>query len=346
MTYGRSLRSRPSQGARLIAFAALLLLLPGLGGCAKNYIVTSRLVENSRTEKGAEVTRARSYDSVLKRAQTVALRAPDSCANEGAATARGESASRAGILQTNCGVEMSELERALARSGFGVVSWDAVRKMVSHEDVTPVEASRRLGADILFMINSLERTLTDPGINARWEREFFAANARGESQGRTAVPESRAQSLESLMAGPEKALLPGARQSATINVSAVDVSTGRSIWFYEWTHTEPYDKDIETQALFQCKSSYCQHTDPDMRSLTKKILDSTPIVGDVANMGIAIAGNFYNTEAVRGGSMDAVTTGRDAANQEMHVYHQLVRHVVTDLVTEFSTGAAYPASRR
>jgi len=335
-----------SHGVRLIGMAALSILLLGLSGCAKNYVVTSRLVENTRPETNADVTQSRSYSSVLKRTRTVALRAPDSCANEGAARARGESSTTGGILQTDCGVEMSELERALARAGFNVVSWDAIRKMVKFENITPVAASNRLGADVLFMINSLERTRTDTGMNARWEREFHAANARGEVMGRTEVAESRALKLEALMTGPEQALTPGARLSATINVSAVNVKTGRTIWFYEWTHTEPKAKDVKAQALIRCGRHACMHTDPDMRSTTKKILDATPIVGDVANIGIALAGNFYNTETVRGGSTTAVTTTGDAADREMRVYHALVRQSVIDLVTQFSAGASYPASRR
>jgi hypothetical protein len=337
---------RRSKRGRLFGLVALSLLLVVLAGCSKNYIVMSRLVEKTRIEAPADVTPSRSFASVLKRTKTVALRAPDSCANEGAAKARGESSSAGGILQTDCGVEMSELERGLARAGFNVVSWDAIRKMVKYDNITPVAASRRLGADVLFMINSLERTRTDVGMNARWQREFHAANARGESQGSTAVAESRAMKLEALMASPEQALTPGARLSATVNVSAVNVKTGQTIWFYEWTHAEPMAKDVRTQALIQCNQQFCAHTNPDMRSTAKKVLDATPIVGDVAKIGLSVAGNFYTNESVRGGGTTALTTTGNAADREMRVYHGLVRQVVSDLVTQFSTGASYPASAR
>lgn len=345
MAYSRT-SPRRSHNVHHILVITLSLLLGVLSGCAQNYIVKSRLVETTRLEKRPDVTPARSYASVLKRTKTVALRAPDGCANEGAAQARGESSTTGGILQTDCGVEMSELERALARIGYSVVSWDAIRKMVKFEKITPVAASRRLGADVLFMINSLERTRTDLGTNARWEREFLAADSRGESLGRVGVPESRALQLERLMMGPEQALLPGARLSATINVSAVDVRTGRTIWFYEWTHAEPMGKDVRTQALIRCGRHFCQHSDPDMRSTAKKVLDATPILGDVANIGLGLAGNFYNTEDVRSGSMTALTTGPNPADREMRVYHRLVRQVVTNLVVQFSKPASYPASSR
>ncbi len=340
--------SRRSRTFHLIMVIALSVLLGSLSGCAKNYIVKSRLVENNRLETKPDVTPANTYASVLKHTTTVALRAPDGCANEGAAAARGESSTTGGILQTDCGVEMSELERALARAGFSVISWDAISKIVNYERVTPVAAARRLGAEVLFMINSLERTRTDLGTNARWEREFHLANSRGESQGRAGVPESRALQLEHLMMGPEHALQPGPRLSAVINVSAVDVKTGRTIWFYEWTHAEPMENDVKAQALIRCARHGCTHTDPDMRSTAKKIIDATPIVSEMANISTAIAGNFYNTESVRGGSMTAVTTAADPANREMRVYHKLVRQVVTDLVEQFAKGksASYPASIR
>jgi hypothetical protein len=346
MTSATPTRPRPrrSHDAPLIIAIALSLLLGGLTGCAKNYVVKSRLVENTRTEMPADVTPARSYAKVLKHTRTVALRAPDGCANEGAAQARGESTKTGGILKTDCGVEMSELERALARQGFSVVSWDAIRKIVNYEKITPVAAARRLGAEVLFMINSLERTRTDLGTNARWEREFLRANAKGETQGRTGVPESQATQLERLMIGPEQAVTPGARLSAVINVSAVDVKTGQTIWFYEWTHAEPMQSDIKTEALIRCKRVGCYHTNPDMRSTAKKILDATPIVSDMANIGTAIAGSFYNSEEVRNGSMTAVTTSSDPANREMRVYHTLVRQVVTDLVEQFANGKSASSS--
>jgi len=123
---------------------------------------------------------------------------------------------------------------------------------------------------------------------------------------------------------------------------------GRTIWFYEWTHAEPVEKKIQTEALIRCGRAGCMHTNPDMRSTAKKVLDATPIISDVANIGTSIAGNFYNSEAVRGGSMTAVTTAADPASREMRVYHSLVRQVVNDLVKQFSKGKAssQPASSR
>lgn len=61
-THSRTSSCR-SHSVHLIGVAALSLLLAGLSGCSKNYIVMSRLVENTRLESSADVTPSRSYSS-------------------------------------------------------------------------------------------------------------------------------------------------------------------------------------------------------------------------------------------------------------------------------------------
>jgi len=55
----------------------------------------------------------------------------------------------------------------------------AIRSRVAHGDVTPLAAARELGAQVLFQINSLERSTLDPGRSAFWERHYYRSSSKG-----------------------------------------------------------------------------------------------------------------------------------------------------------------------
>ncbi|MGV3624143.1 MAG: hypothetical protein ACO1OB_25220, partial [Archangium sp.] len=85
------------------------LFISACSGSRVRYVVMhSTLVDPARQDR-PEIT---STNASL-RARSVALRAPDTCANQGAAQNTGAAMNRGNVVQTDCGVEMAELERAL-----------------------------------------------------------------------------------------------------------------------------------------------------------------------------------------------------------------------------------------
>ena len=96
------------------------------------------------------------YREVHRTLKAAALRLPDTCLNESASRVAGAGGQSQLIFQTNCGPWLGEIEKALSASGFKVYSWDALAKLEKQRGLSPYNAGRELGADVVFMLNSLE----------------------------------------------------------------------------------------------------------------------------------------------------------------------------------------------
>ncbi|MFQ5699678.1 MAG: hypothetical protein ACE5IL_15540 [Myxococcota bacterium] len=311
-------------------YAGALLLL-GLTGCTPFYLVSSHFIEASHDEPPPEITASPDYPRALPQIHKVAIRAPDSCANQTAAAAGGSAASVARILQTRCGVEMSELERALAAAGYAVASWDAIQNRVTHDDVTPLAAAQALGAQVLFQVNSLERSTLDSGQSALWERRFYRSSAKGVQGEPARVEPEIAQQLEQIVAPAEEEIRPAPRLSATVNATAVRVRDGQAIWFYEWTHAEPKSGERSFQVLVRCKKERCTPAQVAPRS-------SRPGLAAVVARTLQLPASLLRPGRAEriSGSHETVHLGARAASGQDAVYHQLVREVVRDLVSRFA----------
>lgn len=204
---------------------------------------------------------------------------------------------------------MAELERALARSGYHVVSWAAVQYMGSKTDRSMLESARELGVDVLLQVNALERVEIRPGRDARFERRFFHATREGQRVDPAYVEPTRARDFESLVKRRESSLANGKRVGATINVSAVLVETGATIWFYEWTQVDADRAAPSIEILVDCDDSNCREV-PKLRPVSAQ--------GPVE------------------GSISGISTAGDPADEFQAVFHDLVRSLVTDLAERFA----------
>ena len=299
----------------------LITLVSLSASCTKYLIVDSRLVGGTHAAEPAEVTPTPAYSQMLKGLRKVALSAPDSCAEQTAAGASGMASPSGTILQTECGVEMSELERALTKAGYQVASWNAIKNMVSHENITPVAASSRLGARVLFQINSLEKSIIRTGQDARWERNFFLSDKLGTRLGGATVDDRIATSLEELVRPDEANILGEKLLSATINASAVDVETGQAIWFYQGTKAEEESSDRSTSVFAECSRR-------NYKLLGRACLKSTP-------RSIAARNNYTIVE--RSGGIEAVSLTGRPADEENAIYYKLVRGLIEHLVGQFAS---------
>jgi hypothetical protein len=295
--------------------ALLLAFLPVLFACTPHYLVRSEYVANQQRNTSPEIIETVSYKEVLPTITTIAVRAPDSCANETTAIHSGEASGRGLLLKTDCGVEMSELERALAKAGYHVISWDIIKNRVIHDPhTTPVQAAKELGAQVLFQVNSLERSAANVRQDARWERRFYRSSSEGEQGSPAPVNVRLKDSFESFIIPQEQAALPARRLSATINTTAVLVDTGQAIWFYEWTHKEALSDRYETDVLLACKHDVCWRPAPE-------------------------------TEAERevySGSTEAVSASERDTNEINATYNVLIREALDDLVTRFAKRRSQP----
>ncbi|MFT3709122.1 MAG: hypothetical protein QM817_15875 [Archangium sp.] len=210
---------------RLLAVSVLSLTACGP---RINYVLMQSSLNDPATDDRPEVTSTAEAQNVLPRVRRVAVRAPDACASQSAAETTGAANNRGSIVQTDCGVEMAELERALTRAGYQVFSWKQIQAMAR---TTPAEAAaRQLGAEVLFQVNSLERVSYVPSRNARWDRGFFASDADAIAGEPFALKQTDLQRLEPLFAQYERQAMQ--RLGAMLDLNAVSTETGQTLWFY------------------------------------------------------------------------------------------------------------------
>jgi hypothetical protein len=239
---------------------ALLALSAAVTGChrqrravsisASQYIVAkSRLVVSQDRAPVADVTDTETYRHNLRAIQRVAVRAPDACANESASAASGAARGTRQVLRTQCGVEMAELERSLAKAGYVVSSWTAIANMVEREHLTPTAAAAKLRAQVLFQVNSLERVARVPAQDARWERGYFVSDPTGAERAPAALLPDDLTSVRALLQRYEARVARREQPGAMIDINAIWVPTEQTIWFYRWSLTTATGATVESRVL-------------------------------------------------------------------------------------------------
>lgn len=234
-------------------------LLLGLGlltltGCSSTsyYLVSSEFVASSQGQQPPEIIVTDAYRADAGATTTVAVRAPDSCANKTADEATGGAQSKGSILLTNCGVEMAEIEKALARSNYRVISWKVLAKELSNNK-SATEVASSLGAEVLFQINSLEKSQKTLGKDARWERKYFQSNENGERLADQPFVDSTREFIKQRFLSGIENKYSARTMAVTLDATAVWVKSGQSIWYYRWTHAaEPSKVGSRYALLLSC----------------------------------------------------------------------------------------------
>ncbi len=244
MTFSRNLVA--------MVLAAVVLAACYEGPVYTYYRVSSRYMASAQGEQAPEIIPTPAYSQLTGSARTVAVRAPDRCSNATTNQATGNAASAGTILQTNCGVEMGEIERALTRAGYNVISWNVVDREMAGNN-SPVDAASKLGAQVLFQINSLENSRKTLGQDALWERSYYLSSPSGDvGQPLSLAPDQRNLVAKNYLATIEAQSIPRA-YAVTLDAVAVWVRTGQSIWYYRWTHSRaPQDTTSGYNVLLAC----------------------------------------------------------------------------------------------
>jgi len=173
---------------------------------------------------------------VLASARSVAFIPPDVCADLKSADAGTKSSVQ--VASTSCSVLMNSLEEAAAAAGYEVVSSQVLRSAKIGGTVGYLDNARQLNLDVIFEVSEwnfedraqrmkevlgFRPLVADPSgellpfeflMTADWEDAF----ARCET-----MLDGRLSSVESSGATPLAAML---------SLKAVDVATGRTVWFY------------------------------------------------------------------------------------------------------------------
>ncbi|NOR70394.1 MAG: hypothetical protein GQ532_12000 [Methylomarinum sp.] len=284
-----------------------------LSGCAKYYALTTEYVAENSSETLAEVVSTPNYKRILSSIKTVAVQAPDYCIDE-TKTQKDGTRAESTILKTECGIEMGEIERGWAKFGYEVLSWKVLIHTQKSFNLSPREAAKKLGADAILLVNSTERGEVHAGADARWERRYFESNKHGNQAGSAYVDSMKERQFIRLLGGQERKLFSKSRLSVTINTSVVLVSTGKAVWFYEWTHAEK--KQVQTKGNLHviCEKDYCRPA--------PKLVDS------------------QRATHLSSGNSEALSTQKTPHSQRRAIHTRLMKEVINDMVNKFSSGTA------
>ncbi len=299
----------------LAASAALMFL----AGCSTTdfYQVKSQFRVNDAGEDPASVTRARGFNDAFNAIRVIAVKAPDRCISETETQSSGRANSGSTVMKTECGVEMAQIERELAKAGYSVISWKILENQMATSP-THLAAAKSLDADALFQINSLERTTSAKGQDARWDRRYYKSDATGMVGAPASVKEDIAYSLNNIADAEEKKLVSSSNAlSATINANVTLVENARNIWFYDWSHQEAMVQDgvIEHYSLVRC-------SDDDYDYYV--CLPHTP------------REEKSDEESFVQGSSQGFSSNVNLDDVKRYKHDQLMKEVISDMVKNFS----------
>lgn len=195
------------------------------------------------------------WESSRHQWKTVAVRMPDTCRDETAATATGQSLQSDRLLTTACGFYMAEIERALVEAGYRVVSWNALQLREREQKLSTYTAAKQLGADVVFMFNSLEASNVEARAMRGSSIRFYRADADGKPLSKAALlPKARDyyKQFVSTRLGlkDSKANKEVAALATTLDSTAVLAETGEAVWFYRKSETELVRSRVGSRFLF------------------------------------------------------------------------------------------------
>lgn len=252
---GRTVKSRK------IALTLLAMAIASSLGCASRekvfpgyILVESKVLDTSLPPVKAEIVATPRYRSILQKLKSVAISKPTWCENRSAAYLTGEALNKNNVIKTDCGQEVSEIEKSLAQQGLNVISSRmGSNNVVTAKDGRPelvYETAKRLGAQVIFQINNLERSNYLSGNKLEFGRKYYSSKGDGVALNRITPNEKRKAVIDDLIARHEADFQQVHIPGSMLDISAIDADTGQVIWFYRGVF--PDQKEFELEAEFYC----------------------------------------------------------------------------------------------
>jgi hypothetical protein len=341
------------------------LMVPLLMGCARGYpqcveappapppppdpnylLIESQMGAAYGLAPEVEVRGTPLYSERRSLMRTVAIRLPDSCNKDTVSSVTGAGTRADTIVQTRCGVWLSELERSFASAGFRVMSWDALQQ----SGADSYASARKMGADVVFVFNSLDVSEIRGGTTSSVAHRYYHSDREGNKGAPYLLQDSERAGLrnyaESLLrvgdgvandpkfeakleawksakaAGlpvgdPPKPEGRVEALSSTLDSTAIATDTGESVWFYRYTATKPVVEQRGMRFLFELRENRWYPSEPAQGA-------AAPVV---ATPQTASAEDVQHT-AVAAGHQDQYAKER----------LQLVRAAAIDFVERFKSG--------
>lgn len=277
-------------------------------------------------EAPAEISDTPAYRKSLPSWKTVALRVPNTCLSDTAARVTGTASDSRLILTTQCGIWLKELESALSNAGYRVISWDALHRAESAGDMSTYSAAAKLGADVVFLINSLESNPTSLKDTAKMKLSYMRSNAAGANLGPMPLDEQRRAWLKKYVGArtdhTKRQATGVTAYAATLDLTAVSATGGESVWFYRRALTRLIEGVVRSAErmsfLFANHPGKIEWWPVLPSGLTMPMVQPIP---DAPNL---------SSEDVDGGTVDS-----GAEDKARALELELVRIIVKDFVRNF-----------
>jgi len=203
---------------------------PGVG--SEYALVEYRLREETDAAPKVQISDTDTYRAGHASYGAAALRLPDACAGGAAAAPP----------PPHCSHFATEIERALGDAGIRVIAADAVLKLEREKALSTYGAAKELGADVVFVINSLEAVSVAAGTTQVANSKIYSSDASG-TRGAPLVVDADTSSAflgyTRGAVGKEIAPTTVIALSSVVDATAIVTKTGESIWFYRRAITVP-----------------------------------------------------------------------------------------------------------
>lgn len=208
-------------------------------------LVEYRLREKTDTEPKVEVSDTATYRAEHARYTAAALRLPDACVEL--------DATGAPALKAECKPWLAELERAFAAASFRMAAWDSLWRLEREKGLSTYNAAKELGAEIVFVLNTLESESVTAGNSKLPKHEYFASDERGGRGEPLSLDEgTRSAFLKYTLDAASKSIEPSSviALTAVLDSTAIVTQTGESIWFYRRATVVPTKEKQGLKLLF------------------------------------------------------------------------------------------------
>lgn len=221
---------------------------------------------------------------------------------------------------------MAELERALAQAGYRVTSWRTMADAMARGSQTAVEVARAFGSQVVFQVNSLERSQAEARFVQRTNWSFHQTDPSGATGPQIAVSAADAEQLRQIanayLASRHQAT---AGHAATLDVVAIDVaSNGESVWFYRGQLVEELTSTRDARVMVRGT--------PRTSSFGGASFDWSP-VDPIQQVGVQVVNPTTST-----GGTQTVEYGGGPSDPTRALEQRIMRTLVADFVQRFRTG--------
>lgn len=227
----------------------LLLSLNAITGCTRHWLyIESESNLNQNFLRQPQIIKSKSFNEISKTTSTVAVKAPDSCYGQSEISTNQSIKYQKDVVRSNCGVEIGIIEKKLIKNGYNVVSWEMLESMTKSYNKSYLECAKELNVDVLFSINLLEKIGAND-LEDVVERSYFQSDENGTKGTPWALAENHKKIVRSILYDFETNLY-WASFGASIDIMAIDVNTGKSIWFYKASFYDIENEETKINFLF------------------------------------------------------------------------------------------------